>query len=90
MVELSVEDRGPGIGEEEAIAIFEPFYRGASARDSRVAGSGLGLAIVKRTMETQGGWIELDRSTTRGCRFRLVFIADAASEYDPAESEVAG
>jgi signal transduction histidine kinase len=35
MVEVTVEDRGPGIDEDERAAIFEPFHRGRSARQSR-------------------------------------------------------
>ena len=76
LVELTVEDRGPGISDEEKDAIFEAFYRGMSALQSRLPGSGLGLAIVKSAMEAQGGWIEFDPALPHGCKFRLVFIAD--------------
>lgn len=73
VVEVTIEDRGPGIGEEEMAAVFEPFYRGESARRSRQPGSGLGLAIVKSAMEANGGWVKLERSVPQGCKFRLFF-----------------
>jgi two-component system phosphate regulon sensor histidine kinase PhoR len=72
-VEMIVEDHGPGIPEEEFEAIFEPFYRGSSARRSRQSGSGLGLAIVKSTAEAYGGCVTLERAVPQGCRFRLFF-----------------
>ena len=76
VVEVSVEDRGPGIPDDEANAVFEAFYRGSSARQTRETGSGLGLAIVKSAVEAQGGSIKLERAVPQGCKFRLFFPAD--------------
>jgi signal transduction histidine kinase len=88
LVEVIVEDRGPGIQDEETTAVFEPFYRGSSARQSRQPGSGLGLAIVKSAVEAHGGWIQLERAVPQGCRFRLFFpAADHDHSVDSAESE---
>jgi signal transduction histidine kinase len=75
-VEIVVEDRGPGISEEEAALVFEPFYRGSAARRCRETGSGLGLAIVQSAVRANGGWIKLDRALPQGCKFRLFFPAD--------------
>jgi signal transduction histidine kinase len=80
-VEIGVEDRGPGIDVDEAAAVFEPFYRGASARHARQTGSGLGLAIVKNAIEAHGGSIVLERASPQGCRFALfVPVDDRAPE----------
>ena len=73
MVELAIEDRGPGIRDAEHTAVFEPFYRGSTARESRQSGSGLGLAIVKQAVEACGGWVEVENAVPRGARFRLFF-----------------
>jgi signal transduction histidine kinase len=81
VVEVAVEDRGPGIPDEEMTAVFEPFYRGSSARQSRKPGSGLGLAIVKSAVEAHSGWIKLERAVPHGCKFRLFF---PAADHDPA------
>jgi signal transduction histidine kinase len=80
LVEIAVEDRGPGIDDDEAASVFEPFYRGSAARHSREPGSGLGLAVVKSAVESHGGWITLERASPHGCRFRLFFIAAELTE----------
>ncbi len=54
VVELRIEDRGPGIEEELLGRIFEPYVT------SKARGTGLGLAIVKKIIEEHGGvvWLE--------------------------------
>lgn len=44
---IEVWDTGPGIAEDQRLAIFEEFYRGEGIAD-RKSGVGLGLAIVQR------------------------------------------
>jgi signal transduction histidine kinase len=85
-VEIAVEDRGPGIDEDETTTVFEPFFRGSSARRSRQSGSGLGLSIVKAAVEAYGGGIELERAVPHGCRFRLFFL----TAHDVAGTHSAG
>lgn len=57
---VSVEDRGPGLPEEQLERIFEPFARvaqpGASGRHDDV-GTGLGLAICRSVLELHRGSI---------------------------------
>jgi signal transduction histidine kinase len=66
MVEISVEDYGPGISEDDLAQIFEPFYRGEAADSSHAPGIGLGLTLVKRAVEAHGGAVEVESgSTTR-------------------------
>ena len=52
-VEISVEDRGPGVPEAELPQLFSPFYRGSNGL--RANGQGLGLAIVERIVQVHGG-----------------------------------
>lgn len=68
-VVLSVLDRGPGIPENEIMAVFNPFMRGNQARSGK--GSGLGLAIVKRIVEQHGGHIELLNRVGGGLEARV-------------------
>ena len=51
-VEITVDDNGTGVPEEERAAVFERFSRGSTASRS---GSGLGLALVAQQAELHGG-----------------------------------
>ena len=77
--ELAVEDRGPGIPASERRAVFEGFYRGDTARQSRQPGSGLGLAIVSALVAGMEGKLDLFPAEPTGCRFRLSFPAQKAA-----------
>jgi signal transduction histidine kinase len=88
VIEVAIEDRGPGIADDEVMAVFEPFFRGSSARHTRQPGSGLGLAIVKSAVEAHGGWLVLEPVVPHGCKFRLFFPAlDARDATSAAGSE---
>jgi signal transduction histidine kinase len=77
MVQLSVEDRGPGIPPGDLMRVFEPFYRGAAAVAGQVHGSGLGLSLVKRIAEQHGGRVEVASRAGQGTTFTLVIRATA-------------
>jgi len=68
-LELAVEDSGDGVSPEQAEQVFEPFWRGDSARATD--GSGLGLALAKRIVEALEGGIEVEASPDRGARFAV-------------------
>ncbi len=59
LIELRVEDRGPGIAADEIERVTEPFYRGDRSRNLDAGGSGLGLAIVSDIARRLGGELEL-------------------------------
>jgi two-component system OmpR family sensor kinase len=69
-VNVTVDDGGPGVSDEQRAKIFEPFYSGAAACGKR-AGYGLGLSIAKKAVEAQGGTVEVARSPQGGARFAL-------------------
>ncbi len=57
-VQVTVQDRGPGVPEKDLGLIFEPFYRVDAARGhGGSAGEGLGLAIASRAVALHGGQI---------------------------------
>ena len=58
MIELSVEDDGPGVPADELEQLFEPFYRLDESRSRDSGGSGLGLAIVRTSIETCSGEVK--------------------------------
>jgi signal transduction histidine kinase len=72
---VTVQDRGPGISDEERELIFRRFWR----RDRNHQGSsGLGLSIVQRIAELHGASIEVERRVMGGAQFSLHFIKAAA------------
>ncbi len=58
-VEVTVEDRGPGIRREDLPHLFEPFYRGREVKSGGVPGSGLGLSVVRRIAEAPRGRVSV-------------------------------
>ncbi|UOM35941.1 PAS domain-containing sensor histidine kinase [Acuticoccus sp. I52.16.1] len=56
-VALSVRDRGPGISEDNAEAVFERFN--TSGAHGRRRGVGLGLSLVKSFVELHGGTVSV-------------------------------
>ena len=52
---VQVDDRGPGVPEDDLPHLFERFYRAVDARSR--PGSGLGLAIVQDIVTRHGGQV---------------------------------
>lgn len=77
-VQITFEDTGVGIDEEDLPRIFEPFY---SRRADGVSGTGLGLSITKSIVESHGGTITVESRLGEGSRFTVTFPdADADAE----------
>jgi two-component system OmpR family sensor kinase len=55
-IEMTIKDTGPGIATDEALKVFEPFYR---VLGSNEYGSGLGLAIVASIVQQMDAKISL-------------------------------
>ncbi|MNP44892.1 Globin-coupled histidine kinase [compost metagenome] len=64
--ELSVEDEGPGINEEDRDRLFERFYSRGNDQ-----GAGLGLTIVQAIADRLGGQIKLENRIPVGLRATL-------------------
>lgn len=73
-VQIAVHNQGSLIPADELPHLFEPFFRGRSARESQISGSGLGLSIVKMAMEANGGSVSV-KSSAEGTSFTLHFPA---------------
>ena len=67
-VQLTVEDRGPGVPPELRERIFEPFYRLPGASES-VGGVGLGLALVRSIAIRHRGTVHCTERPGGGARF---------------------
>ncbi len=68
MVQISVEDRGPGVPVELREKIFEPFYRLPGASES-VGGVGLGLSLVRSIAIKHRGTVRCEARAGGGARF---------------------
>jgi len=66
---VEVLDRGPGIPEDQAERMLQPFTRLDAARSG--AGTGLGLAIVERIARSHGGRVQLLPREGGGLRVRV-------------------
>ena len=85
-VEITVEDRGPGIRREDLPHLFEPFFRGRDAAAGGVPGSGLGLSLVRHIAEAHGGRITVASEEGKGSSFTLQLpAAPAVAQGQPVE-----
>jgi two-component system, OmpR family, sensor histidine kinase KdpD len=77
-VHVEVADRGPGLGPEALLRVFEKFYRGPHVG---IGGVGLGLPICKGMVEAQGGTITAANRAGGGAVFRVTMprVGDAPS-----------
>jgi signal transduction histidine kinase len=62
--QITVEDQGPGVPENDLNKVFNEFYRVDSARSRESGGHGLGLAIAKRALLQHGGEITANNTGT--------------------------
>jgi signal transduction histidine kinase len=70
-VRVDVEDHGPGIDPADLPHIFEPFYRGKSARAAQIHGAGLGLSLAREIVEAMGGHLTVTSEPGHGSLFTL-------------------
>jgi two-component system sporulation sensor kinase A len=71
-IEISVEDTGSGIEEDDLQQIFQPFY----TKKSR--GTGLGLALVQKIVEMHHGEADVSSRVGVGSRFAIRLPMDQA------------
>jgi len=64
---FDVADNGPGMTEEQAGRVFEPFFSTKTAQ----GGTGLGLAIARDIIRAHGGTLSVESAPGRGSRFSV-------------------
>jgi multi-sensor signal transduction histidine kinase (EC 2.7.13.3) len=64
MIELNIQDNGPGFADDVLEQLFEPYV------STKPRGSGLGLAIVKKIVEEHNGMISA-RNTEAGAHIAV-------------------
>jgi len=70
-IQVTVEDRGPGIEADDLHHIFEPFYRGNAGATVQTYGTGLGLSLAKDIAEAMGGRLSVRSAPGQGSSFTL-------------------
>ena len=71
VVELTVDDDGPGIPPEDRERVFERFTRLDDGRARDAGGLGLGLSMVKAITEHHGGTVVIEDAPLGGARLRV-------------------
>ncbi|MBT3399758.1 MAG: HAMP domain-containing protein [Rhodospirillaceae bacterium] len=68
VLEIMVDDDGPGIPEDMRDEVFRPFFRLDESRNMETGGTGLGLSIAQDIVHAHGGEISLGESPAGGLR----------------------
>ena len=76
-IAVEVADTGPGISDEIADRLFQPFVT------SKATGMGIGLSISRRIVESHGGEISVSRNENGGATFRFT-LPTAGKDQDHA------
>ena len=87
-VQLTVQDQGEGISDEDRASVFEPFYRGDPSRSRKSGGTGLGLSICKAICERAGGAIEIANHPAGGAVVTVRLPAEEAASDSTLSSSL--
>ena len=82
-VQISVEDTGIGITDEQKSRLFRSFEQAETDTSRKFGGTGLGLAISKRIVGLMGGEIWVESEPGQGSKF----VFTVALQHDAAEKQ---
>ncbi len=68
-IEISVQDNGKGISEDDLSKIFDKFYMADEARERVFESSGIGLSVVKQIVNLHSGSITVESEVGVGSKF---------------------
>lgn len=70
-VEITIEDTGAGLSEQEQQQLFTKFFRGSAIPGDQVKGSGLGLYLSKYFIELHNGSVQASSQKGSGSKFMI-------------------
>ena len=73
VIDISIEDNGPGIDKSDYDKAIKPFIRLDSSRNQNIPGSGLGLSISQDITSNHGGKLIMSKSNLGGLKVQLKF-----------------
>lgn len=85
MIEIAVEDNGPGIPRQHLPRLTERFYRVPSQSALEKGGTGLGLAIVKHVVNRHRGELRIFSEEGMGSRFTVLLAEHVPPPAKPVE-----
>jgi len=86
-VELTVDDNGPGVADDDYERIFQPFVSSKAPGE----GTGLGLALCRKLVEAHGGTILAEKSPLGGARLRVTLpLATREKGFDKLRDKSLG
>lgn len=71
-LEISIEDTGKGIAQEELSKIFDRFYQIKDRNEQYYSGTGIGLEVVRSFVELHRGDIEVESQIGVGSKFKII------------------
>lgn len=71
VIEITVDDDGPGIPADDRDTAFQPFVRLEPSRNPATGGTGLGLTIARDVIRGHGGELTLEDAPTGGLRAHI-------------------
>ena len=71
LVEVTIDDDGPGIPPQHHDDVFKPFFRLEGSRNPATGGIGLGLTIARDVARSHGGDVSLETAPGGGLRARI-------------------
>jgi signal transduction histidine kinase len=76
--QIRVADTGVGIDPHELPRVFDRFYRGNGANQTRASGSGLGLSIVRQIVEMHNGRVAISSTPGKGTQVSVALPRDVS------------
>lgn len=87
-VEISIEDTGIGISEENLQKLFQSFQQIETSLTRKYSGTGLGLSLCRRFIELHGGRIWVESNPGKGSRFTFIIpVKQQAAKADDRQQK---